>query len=674
MAVKKPAKRFDVVFIRKSTKAQDERGQKANVESLLKQLGVSVAPEHWFEGTVSRRKVRANPEFARLMALVESGRVGTVYIEAQDRWGTADRPELFTLLGILRENETRLFDLRAKKDLTERDLATEMLAFVSSIKSEQELNDIAYRSLRTRVNNFKANGSWPTGTHPFGYGKACYSEAGELRWVWQPISRTEGQEFVPNEKGKLIPSGPSNRRVRRKEKRDRIVLVPNTHPTFVDSVRLIFDLYTRVGLSRRQISTRLNQEGWKFYTRDFTHTFVTQILTNPVYVGEIHFGKNQTGVSHTFDSDGVVLQRKRSAGKQVRGEADRIVKQDTHEPLIERKVWELAQHKLKSEQERSSYAPRNPDYYLKQIFVCGHCGKGMTGRTETHPGTGEKTVIYVCSQYVAGRCNGHTVECGYQRITHAEAERLLLAKIEEMGIEFKTLASTQARDSIQRRLALLGSEHEGAAQKWHDWITEGVNAFADHLNESGQQNQWPEIRKMKRAAYDFYCDGPSEQVNKKLANLQKLITAAEQRSVRIAKEKVRQLTDELTATTLSWAKASEFQQTILKPEMDRMEAEIGVWKPRTVPLADRLESLHRTVAARVEEREELIRELPNLTARERGEAFRRVFDRVTLFWDRQFCPARSENRKTDRPGRNKFTLREDRIQWGFTPCEILGSW
>ena len=71
------------------------------------------------------------------MELVEADKVGTVYIESQDRWGTSDRPELFRLLGILREHKTRLFDLQAQKDITERDLATEMLAFVNSIKSER---------------------------------------------------------------------------------------------------------------------------------------------------------------------------------------------------------------------------------------------------------------------------------------------------------------------------------------------------------------------------------------------------------------------------------------------------------------------------------------------------------------------------------------------------------
>jgi hypothetical protein len=62
--------------------------------------------------------------------------------------------------------------------------------------------------------------------------------------------------------------------------------------------------------------------------------------------------------------------------------ADRLLMKGTHVGLISRKVWNLAQAKLKDEQERISYSPRNPEYYLKQIFVCGHCGRNMVGGPE----------------------------------------------------------------------------------------------------------------------------------------------------------------------------------------------------------------------------------------------------------------------------------------------------
>src|SRR5262245_33700577 len=123
----KNATRIDVVFIRKSSPSQDEAGQIGNVGKMLKEQGVYVPEAHWSAGTVSRRKVRANADFNRLMQMVEAGKVRTVYVESQDRWGTSDRTELFNLLSTLRQHNTRLFDLRSRKDLTEKDFATEML-------------------------------------------------------------------------------------------------------------------------------------------------------------------------------------------------------------------------------------------------------------------------------------------------------------------------------------------------------------------------------------------------------------------------------------------------------------------------------------------------------------------------------------------------------------------
>ena len=474
MAKRKSKGREDAAFIRKSTQAQDEAGQRANVENMLKSRHVRISADHWFVGTVSRRKVKANAEFLRLMEMVEADRIGTVYIESQDRWGTADRPELFSLLGILREHNTRLFDLRDDKDLTERDLATELLAFVGSIKSEKELQDISYRSLRTRVNNFLDTGSWPTGTHPYGYGKACYAPDGKkLKWTWQPINRKTGDVFYAGTKG-LTP-GPVSVKIPRKDKRDIIKLIPNANSEYVRAVQLVYDLYTRVGLSRRQISVRLNEEGLKFNGGTFAHTNITDILRNPAYTGDTVFGKMQSGELHTFDPKGNIVEVKEIPKERNRDVANCLVKKNTHEPLVDRKTWKRAQKKLASERERTSYAPRNPAYYLKQIFVCDHCGKSLAARTENGK------VVYVCSSYLRGRQNGHPVDCGYHRITHEDAERLLLNKIEELNLPLDRATSDQARTNLEQRLTRLGHEDEESNRQWTTWFREGCTELVKYL-------------------------------------------------------------------------------------------------------------------------------------------------------------------------------------------------
>ena len=105
----------------------------------------------------------------------------------------------------------------------------------------------------------------------------------------------------------------------------------------------------------------------------------------------------------------------------------------------------------------------------------------MTGRTETDSKSRKKTVVYVCSSYMAGRCNGHRSECGYQRITHDEAEQLLRSKMQEIGKEMDEQASTHARMTIEERWKQLVSLDQDAFHEFLEWVKEGVDALLDYL-------------------------------------------------------------------------------------------------------------------------------------------------------------------------------------------------
>jgi predicted site-specific integrase-resolvase len=672
-------RKTEAVFIRKSTREQDETGQKGNVESMLRELGVCVPLDLWFEGTVSRRKVKANAAFLRLMEMVENDRISTVYVESQDRWGTKDRPELFSLLGILREHGTKLFDLRGKKDLTERDFATELLAFVGSVTSEKELQAISYRSLRSRVQQFKETGSWPTGTHPYGYGKACCAPDGTLKWEWHPVNRKIGQVFYPGPNG--LTAGPANVKLIRKDKRDITKLVPNRNADYVRAAQLIFDLYTRVGLSRRQIAVRLNAEGLLFNGGPFAHTNISDILRNPAYAGDTVFGKLQTGELHTFDATGAIVEVKEARDNRHRDISLCLIKRETHKPLVDRKTWELAQQKLASEGERTSHAPRNPAYYLKQIFVCGHCGRSMSARTEISPTNGRRTVVYVCSSYLKGRIDGVPVQCGYQRITHEDAERLLLEKIKELSLPFEKAASEGARDNLQEQLARLGHDDEESSRRWQTWLHDGINDFADYLNELYRPD-YKVLKRLRNLALDAYCGDEtngrtSARLPLALREFRKVLRQAEEAAVKQAKRKLAELRQEHKALTLNWVKATDDMQVVLRQEIEDREADIREWEPRTLGITERLSKLYEAEGERQAERERLSAEWPKLESREKGEALRRLFHTVKLYWDRTFHPPErnpSRPRKTERAGRYAYSLQTDRIEWHFATSDSVTSW
>lgn len=672
------ASRHDCVFIRKSTQAQDDQGQKSNVLTMLREIGVSVPDPYWFVGTVSRRKVKSNPEFNRLLELIETGSVRTVYVESQDRWGTSNREELFSLLAMLREHDTQLYDLRAKKDLTERDLATELLAFFGSVKSEKELQDLSYRSLRTRVNNFKERGSWPNGRQPFGFGKRCTNAAGVLLWEWHPTNRKLGQLYTPDTKGRLVP-GQEGQRLPKKDKSDMTVLVPNKHKEYVKTVKLIFDLFTRMAMSRRQIAIRLNEQGRLFYDKPFNHTYITQILTNPAYAGHVHFGKTQSGELNTFDAKGMIVEVKRRDKKKstLRAAGEQLVKKNAHPPLISPETWKLAQDKLKRESERKTFAPVNPAYYLRQILVCGHCGENVTGRTEIHPTTKERTVVYFCSSYMGHQAAGTESPCGAHRITHADAEKLLFDKIAERQLPFDEASSKMARTQLHRRMESLENEDAVSEMQFDQWIEDGVKALASYLRETYEIST-AQINSLKKTAHCFYNMGivPKNQLADmplKWSEFREAVKAAEVAAVDYAKRKIATLKAKHLQVTRKFAKATEMMEDVLREDAARLEVEIALWQPRTVRLSERIKGLHAEDDQREVQRSKLLADWPHFEHRERAEALRRLFHTVTLYWDAEFRPAEenpSRPRKTERKGRFSYTLRKDLIEWGFGPDKL----
>ena len=328
----------EVVFIRKSSAGQNEEPQIQNVRNMLRDAGIMVSDKNWFSGTVSRRKLKGNDEFNRLMALVEADQVRTVYVESQDRFGSKDRKELFTLLGILSQHKCRLIDLRTKTDLTKSDFTTEILAMMASFKSEKELQDLSYRSLRTRVGRLKDVGSWPGGAMPYGFDKAAYSPDGKLLWVWHPTtSRHMGQQFFVRE-GELIPGAECKQP--RKSKLEVMKLRPSVDAQAQDTIRDVFRWYTTESISRRQLAIRLNKAGRSVYGAHFTHDTVLSILVNQAYIGNTVFGKSKTGELTQFDAAGLLSPVQDYDGPTRREVADCIVKEGTHEGLVDEKVFE----------------------------------------------------------------------------------------------------------------------------------------------------------------------------------------------------------------------------------------------------------------------------------------------------------------------------------------------
>ena len=672
--------RFDVVWIRKSTREQDNKAQIDNVKTMLDKRGVPIPrDEHWFIDTVSRRKVTTSPQYKKLLPLIEGKRVGTIYVESQDRLGigTNETSDFFSFVSTLRKCGTKLIDLTEDTELTDDDFITELKALLNSHNSKDQLRKPARQSIRSRVNDFKRTGSWPTGPHPFGYGKACYAPDGRLKWEWHPVERTMGHVYDADAKGKLKLRNDTLERLPRKDRHDTTKLVPCRNKKYTKAVKLAFEYFARLGLSRRQITIRLNKEGYLCYQKPFTTPMIREMLLNPAYAGDTHFGKSKSGELYTFDSDGIIVKAAWNGKTEQRAATDRIVMQDTHEPLVDRATWNQVAERIAAEGSRTNHAPRNPAYYLKPIFVCGHCGRNMSGRTES-----DGKVNYVCSSYVMGRSNGYEAECGYQSISHDAAEQLLLDKLKEINMQVDTAESDQVRSSILNRIEGIEIEDELADREWNKIVEDGSNSLLAYLREEYELNTKTlnSLRKSLRLFYQLGKKLPKQQKEDlpiAFAEFRRAIKKAERIAVEQAKAKLAELRERHERITDKWIDATDMQQEVLQKRIDEVEEQIKTWEPRTQSITARLHAILHADDDRAEERQKLIEEWPKLDGQEKGEALRRVFNTVRLFWDKKFHAARvnpDKPRKTDRPGRYSYTLDYDRIEWEIEDSKVVGTW
>ncbi|WP_180953464.1 recombinase family protein [Bacillus sp. T33-2] len=133
-------------------------------------------------------------------------------------------------------------------------------------------------------------------------------------------------------------------------------------------VRLIYEIYNHgLGNERpkgiRAIANYLSSIGIPSPTGKpaWGIAIVKNILTNPVYKGEIHYRTTQT-----------------VNGKKVpRPEDEHIIVLDAHEPIIEEELWELTQNKFASKERKPSIKPTDKISELTGLIRCSGCGYKM---------------------------------------------------------------------------------------------------------------------------------------------------------------------------------------------------------------------------------------------------------------------------------------------------------
>jgi site-specific DNA recombinase len=171
-------------------------------------------------------------------------------------------------------------------------------------------------------------------------------------------------------------------------------LVPGD-PLKVKALRLMFELYGDRGYTldmlARELFERgiLNPKGGKTWNK----STIRNILRCRKYVGDLTWNAGHDG-KYSEVLDGAVRTNDQRTSKRTTNKvSDWIIVPNTHEPLIDRPLFERVQAKLGENKAKTTPLPKGGDFVLTGLLVCGHCGWRMIG--STHQGKR----FYKCGRY-----------------------------------------------------------------------------------------------------------------------------------------------------------------------------------------------------------------------------------------------------------------------------------
>ena len=196
-----------------------------------------------------------------------------------------------------------------------------------------------------------------------------------------------------------------------------------------DNIRNIYNMYIE-GKTSTQIAEYLNSKKiknpsrymkLKNYTRKWSGEQINDILNNPFYIGNTIMNKYETNY----------LTKKCVKNKN---KDSWIIKENTHEPIIDKKIYDKVQEIKKNKKGRKSLKHQ---YLLRDLVYCGHCKRKY--QYKVYRSYDKKRFLYDsagfnCSLLYKKKCNNKTYikEKDLNEIVKNEViKRLSLIQVDE---------------------------------------------------------------------------------------------------------------------------------------------------------------------------------------------------------------------------------------------------
>lgn len=375
MSTTKTALEPAAAYVRMSSAKQDKSPER-QLDGLPKWAATKgfAIQFHYQDSAVSGWKEREREDFLRMIDDAEAGKFKAVFVDEQSRFSRFKQNDSSYFLSRLARAGVKVFARLENRLLNGDALDDQIVAVVNQHAAHKESRDKGHRSLSGKLLAMRAGKVLSEA--PFGFDRLIYNESGT------PVHRVRnGEKFN-------CPKGWSQN------------LSPADDAEAVELMRGIFTQFAREG-SLNAVVHRLNASGtasprgsrWRVAT-------VRQMLANPAYIGHRAYGKKSSGQFFTLaDSGGLV-----DADGKISRRAPLLVVENTHEPIISRRVFDQCQQRL-AEHAARPRAREAKRYPLTGILRCGHCGGPL------HGGMAEKR-YYRCSNSSGlgkSTCRGYSV-------------------------------------------------------------------------------------------------------------------------------------------------------------------------------------------------------------------------------------------------------------------------
>lgn len=476
-------------YIRMSSSKQESSPaqQRKEIIALAERKGYQIVA--WYtDEAISGDEIEKRPDFRRLLEDARNGKFEVIVCWDQDRFGRFDSLRAGYVIEPLRMAGVRLVTV-TQGEIDWNDFAGRMIYAIQQEGKNQFLVSLSHNVLRGRMQ--VAREGHGVSRAAYGYDRVFYDETGTL------VHRVAGGE----------------RFSKPKQWKAKLDVAENQQE--VDTVKFVFDRFANTDANMRSIAAELNRRGVK--TRNgipWKGVTVRLMLTNPVYIGWLVYGKQPQGrFSHV--GDGAI------------GGDGPIVVEDAHPAIIDRVTFERVQRKL-AERAKPNGRSRANVFLLTGLIFCGKTGLRFCGHTSS---AGNRVEYYIRSVDQPGPDAPR--EC--YMIRRAVLESFVIGKVTDIltrpGLEANIKQAVSKKLRSRRQAASNVKPLKTRLQALDRKIAKGAERLltldADDLADASKAlSAWRTERRKLAADIDTITNGtptsPSDELSRVMAELNRL--------------------------------------------------------------------------------------------------------------------------------------------------------